>query len=425
MSLSIKLNKKQSIAMKLMIEGKSVFLTGPGGVGKTALIKYFWQQCHLDKNIAITSTTGTSALLIQGTTIHSYLGIGTGTGTIESIVMKINKTRWLRDRWIALKCLVIDEISMLDPDIWDKLENIARIIRHSIRPWGGIQLVISGDFLQLPCVGTDKFCFQAKSWDQSLPYTIYLTEIIRQKDQLFQRCLNSIRLGDITQEVSDTLLARVGAPIVNKYNIIPTKLYSTNNEVDYINNIELDKLATEGRQFYEYTMEFTTDIKYIFIEKFKKNCNAQEIVQLCLGAQVILLKNLDIESGLVNGSRGVITKFHDDTPIVTFLNGIVREIEIATWDVMENEKCILSMTQIPLKAAYAISIHKSQGCTLDCVEIDLANIFEYGQSYVALSRAKSLEGLSLTRVSLEKIMAHPLAVEYYSKLREDYASPGL
>jgi ATP-dependent DNA helicase PIF1 len=415
MSLSIKLNNNQTFAMKLMIEGKSVFLTGPGGVGKTALIKHFWQKCHLDKNIAITSTTGTSALLIEGTTIHSYLGIGTGTGTIESIVMKIHKTKWLRDRWIALKCLVIDEISMLDPDVWDKLENIARIIRHSIRPWGGIQLVISGDFLQLPCVGTDKFCFQAKSWDLCLPYTIYLTEIIRQKDQLFQRCLNSIRLGDITQEVSDTLLSRVGATIVNKYDIIPTKLYSTNNEVDYINNIELDKLGSDGRQFYEYTMEFLTDIKQIFIDKFKKNCNAQEIVQLCVGAQVILLKNLDIESGLVNGSRGVITKFYEDTPIVTFLNGIVREIELATWDIMENEKCILRMTQIPLKAAYAISIHKSQGCSLECVEIDLANIFEYGQAYVALSRAKSLEGLSLTRVSLEKIIAHPLAVEYYNK----------
>jgi len=424
MPTGIKLNEKQTIAFGLMAEGKSVFLTGPGGVGKTALIKLFWDRYYLDRKIAITSTTGTSALLIQGTTIHSYLGIGTGAGTTESMVMKIQKMKWLRDRWLSLKCLVIDEISMLDPDVWDKLEHVARIIRRSPHPWGGIQLVISGDFLQLPCVGTDQFCFQASSWNRCLPNTVYLTEIIRQKDQIFQRCLNSIRVGDITEEVTKTLLTRVGAQIINKYNITPTKLYSTNYEVDHVNNIELDKLGADGRQFYEYNMNFATKVKGNLFDKFKKHCNAQEIVQLCVGAQVMLLKNLDMESGLVNGSRGVITEFYeDDTPVVRFLNGVVRAIEVATWDVMENEKCVLTMEQIPLKAAYAISIHKSQGCSLDCVEIDLGNIFENGQAYVALSRVKSLQGLSLVDVSFEKIRAHPMAVEYYNSLLADSSPP--
>ena len=417
--MPMQLNEKQTIAFTLMKEGKNVFITGPGGVGKTALIKKFKNDQSKYINIAITSTTGTSALLLNGTTLHSFLGIKTGSGSIESMVMDIQKKSHARKKWKTVDCLIIDEISMLDPDLFDKLEHMARIIRKNTKPFGGIQLVVSGDFLQLPCVGTNNFCFQAESWDRCIVNTIYLTDIIRQSETDFQICLNSIRLGTITPNVKDTLLSRMGAVCTNKYNIIPTKLYSSNYEVEHINNIELDNLSRDGRQFYEYTMNIQSNSSFA-TERIKKNCNAQEEVQVCVDAQVMLLKNIDIDSGLVNGSRGIITEFIEDLPLVRFLNGVERIIDISTWDILDNDnKCISTITQIPLKVAYAISIHKSQGCSLDCVEIDLGNIFEYGQAYVALSRVKSLQGLSIVNINFDKINAHPIAVEYYNSLLEN------
>ena len=399
-----------------MEQGKSIFLTGPGGVGKTALIKYFKEKIGGSRVIAITSTTGTSALLLNGTTLHSFLGIRTGSGSIENMVVDIQKKPHMVKKWRRVECLIIDEISMLDPDLFDKLEHMARIIRKNSYPFGGIQLVVSGDFLQLPCVGTDKFCFQAETWSYCLPHTVYLTEIIRQKDTEFQICLNTVRLGIMTQDVRNLIMSRIGATCTNKYNIIPTKLYSSNYEVDYINNIELDKLAKDGRQFYGYTMDIETSHKSYVVEKVKKNCNAQDEVELCIGAQVMLLKNLDIENGLVNGSRGIIIEFVEELPVVMFLNGVEKLIDIAEWEIMDGDKHVALIRQIPLKVAYAISIHKSQGCSLDCVEINLDSIFEYGQGYVALSRAKSLQGLSIVKVDFSKIRAHPIAVEYYNSL---------
>jgi ATP-dependent DNA helicase PIF1 len=415
----LKLNEKQNIAFSYMVQGKNIFLTGPGGTGKSAIIKLFKKLYNHSKVIAMTSTTGTSALLLNGTTLHSYLGIGTGSDSIDKLVDKITKWKWLRDRWCNLKCLIIDEISMLDPDLFDKLENIARIIRRNSIAFGGIQLILSGDFLQLPCVGTDKFCFQAQSWELCIDHTIYLTEIIRQGDSVFQNCLNNVRLGNITPEVIDILESCKGKVLNNSFGIIPTKLYSTNYDVDRFNDIELDKLSQDGRQFYEYTMDIKLqgNNRINVAEKYKKYCNAPEELQLCKGAQVILLKNLDMPNGLVNGSRGVILSFIDDFPLVKFLNGMEILITPELWEIKENDKVIMYMEQIPLKVAYALSIHRGQGCSLDYVQVDLSNIFEYGQSYVALSRVKNLSGLSIIDIIYEKIRAHPIAVEYYQNLQ--------
>lgn len=417
---SIKLNEKQNYAYNLMAQGTNIFITGPGGVGKTALIKLFTKVYSKSKIIAVTSTTGTSALLINGTTIHSYLGIGFGTNTIESITNKIKSMPWLRKRWTSLECLIIDEISMMNPDLFDKLEQIARIIRKSKTPFGGIQLILAGDFCQLPVVGNDKFCFEADSWNFCIQETIYLTQIIRQNDTIFQNVLNNIRLGNITAKIKNILNNRINANLSNNFGILPTKLYSTNIDVDRINNIELDKLAEKDITFYEYEMDIHVNAKVNnrtgVIEKFKKSCNAPEILQLCVGAQVMLLKNLDLANGLANGSRGIIIGFTQDLPVVKFLNGEERIIEMEIWEVLENDKPVLSAKQIPLKIAYAISIHKSQGCSLDFAEIDLSNIFEYGQAYVALSRVKSLQGLSIIGIDYNNICAHPKALEFYSNI---------
>ena len=420
MSDELKLKPKQQEAFSLLERGENVFLTGPAGTGKTSVIKMFFKKYNKYRDIAVTSTTGTSALLLNGTTIHSYLGIGYGNESVLSLVNKIRSWSWLRKRWLSVECLFIDEISMLDPNLFDKIQTIACSIRNSSKPFGGIQVVLSGDFLQLPCVGTENFCFESKAWSKCIVNTVYLNEIIRQGDTTFQKVLNSVRVGKITPNVKKILDGRIGVKLNNSYGVKPTKLYSRNRDVDSINNNELDKLANDGRQFYEYSMEIyvypSVNNKVAAKEKFRKNCTTPEVLQLCVGSQVMLLKNLDMQQGLANGSRGIITSFSHDIPIVLFLNGVERAIGYDTWDVSENEKKILRVCQIPLKVAYAISIHKSQGCSLDYAEIDLSNIFEFGQAYVALSRVKSLEGLSIINIDYDCMKAHPVAVEYYESL---------
>lgn len=415
--VSFKFNEKQKQAYELMVNRKNVFVTGPGGVGKTVVIKFFRTMNSMKRNIGMTSTTGTSAILLAGTTLHSFLGIGYGRESVEVLYSKIMKRPHIRKRWIDLDCLIIDEISMLDPDLFDKVEILARKIRQSLRPFGNIQLILSGDFLQLPCVGTDTFCFEADSWDRCVTNTIYLTEIIRQDDKLFQTCLNKVRIATIDKEVRNLLDSRKGIVLTNEHGIKPTKLFPTNYDVDRINNMELDKLALEGVEFYQYDMDIkvvsSVSNKQAVIERFKKNCTAKDELQLCVGAQVMLLKNLDLDNGLCNGSRGVVTKFIDEKPVVKFLNGQERVIMDEIWEVEENDKPILRAIQIPLKVAYAISIHKSQGDSLDYAEIDLSSIFECGQAYVALSRIKNIEGLSVIDIDYDKIKAHPKALEFY------------
>ncbi len=420
MANNIRLNEKQNQAYSLIAAGKSIFITGPGGVGKTEIIKLYVRLYQRSRTIAVTSTTGTSALLLNGVTYHSYLGIGYGTGSVTSMTKKIKEAPWLKKRWTELDCLIIDEVSMMDPELFDKLEEIARVIRKSTQPFGGIQIILSGDFLQLPCVGTNKFCFEANTWDKCITETVYLTDIIRQEEIEFQNLLNNVRMGNITPEVEDILDSRVGVNISNEFGIKPTRLYSVNIDVDRINDKELDKLALKGAEFFEYEMDMNISPKVSnrasAIEKFKKSCIAPHCLQLCIGAQVMLLKNLDLGSGLANGSRGIVSDFVQDLPIVKFLNGEERIIDMNIWEVQENDKPILTAKQIPLKIAFAYSIHKSQGTTLDLAEIDLSHIFEYGQAYVALSRVKSLKGLSIIGVNYSNICAHPKAVEYYENL---------
>ena len=417
---NIKLIGKQQEAFSLMTNGKNIFLTGSAGTGKTSCIKLFIKMYREVKKMGITSTTGISALLFGGTTLHSFLGIGLGNNSGESIVSSLYKKGHIRKRWKELEVLIIDEVSMLSPELFDKLEYVARRIRNNDKPFGGIQLVLSGDFLQLPCVNTTDFCFQAESWGRCINNIVYLTHIIRQKDKDFQECLNDIRIGEISTKSRQMLNSRIGINLSNEYGIKPTKLYSTNNSVDYINNKELDVLANDNIDFYEYTMEILVyagikNPKYS-IEKYKKNCNACENLQLCIGAQVMLLCNMDSENGLVNGSRGIITKFVEDIPIVKFLNGYETPIDYNVWEYEENDKKMFKMTQIPLKLAYAVTIHKSQGMSLDYAEIDLSNIFTEGQAYVALSRVKNINGLSIIDIDYTQMNANKSAIEFYTQL---------
>ena len=411
----VKLSKKQNEAYSIMASGKNIFITGAAGVGKTQVLKLFIKVYKQTKIMGITSTTGISALLFGGTTLHSFLGIGLGNGSVENICTKIFSRSFLYKRWKDLEVLVIDEISMLSPILFDKLEEVARTVRHNEEPFGGIQLILSGDFCQLPCIKSDNFCFEANSWTKCIDHTVYLTEIMRQKDLEFQECLNEVRIGKLSKKTKKLLKSRLNLKLTNEFGILPTKLYSTNRSVDSLNDTELDKLSETNVEFFEYDM----DIRYskkneIAIDMYKKFCNAPETIQLCVGAQVMLLWNLDIEGGLVNGSRGIVINFVNNLPLVKFLNGREVVIDYHTWEHEENDKKILTVFQIPLKLAYALTIHRSQGCSLDYAEIDLSDCFSPGQSYVALSRVKNLEGLSIIGIDFNKIITHPKAVCFYN-----------
>jgi len=414
------LSDKQKYAYECILKGENILLTGPAGVGKTVSIKLFYKQYKNLKNIGLTSTTGISAIIIGGSTLHSYLGIGLGKDPVETLYMTIVNNDRMYKRWRDLNILVIDEVSMLSPILFDKLEHLARLIKKNDFPFGGIQLVLTGDFLQLPCVASEKFCFQSKSWEKCINKVIYLQDIYRQDDEIFQECLNELRVGKLTSRTKEILSSRINYKLENKNGILPTKIYSLNRDVDYENNKELNKLVKKNPEleFYQYELEYQVlkkNMKFVK-DKVKKVCIAPELLELCIGAQVMLLYNIDLECKLANGSRGVVVDFQEDLPVVRFLNGEQRIIEHQVWKIEDNGELLMTITQIPLKLAFACTVHKTQGVTLDYAEIDLENIFEYGQAYVALSRVRTLEGLSIKNLDFDKVFAHPDAVEFYENL---------
>lgn len=420
------MNTVQQYAYTALEEGKSIFLTGVAGSGKTWLIKQFYEDFKERRRIAITATTGIASLEIGGKTMHSYLSIGLGTGSVDKMASYIMGSYVAKNRWIKLDLLVIDECSMLDPVLFDKLENIARIVRGDERPFGGIQLCLVGDFLQLGVVSnTNNFCFESDCWKSVIQIEIYLSEIIRQTDIEFQSCLNDVRIAKLSDKTKD-VLNKLKTQVLNPKNgVIPTVIHTTNIAVDEINTQKLMELNREGVEYNEYKMDVVVHPfprglnKEKFIEKCKKNCNGKETLLLCIGAQVMLLYNTDTDGGLVNGSRGIVTNFIDGIPVVRFLNGREEIISFYTWPTYtEDDVPLVELTQIPLTLAWSSTIHKCQGQTLDYAIINFSNVFTYGQVYVALSRVKDMNGLSIKNLRLGDITAHPKALEFYKKFKE-------
>lgn len=413
-----KLNKLQQKAFDYMVKGENIFLTGPAGTGKSLVIQMFKKLYGAQKNIAITSTTGVSAIVIGGTTLHSYLGIGLGTGSVDDLVSKITKNSKSRQRWLTLDVLVIDEISMLSAQLFDKLEEVARIIRRKNpprmlkeeildRPFGGIQLILSGDFLQLPVVGDENlFCFEAESWHRCVDHTIELTENMRQADSKFQDVLSDLRYGKLTKNAKKLLETRIGVKLKNDMGIKPTRIYTTNASVDAMNEKELDKLS-EDNDFYQYDMEiyfyeFVQD-RVQALEKYRKNSLAPEKLQLCKGAQVMLLHNLSIEQGLANGSRGVVIDFLEGLPVIRFLNGMEIIIDFHSWEVVEGKKPVVRLTQMPLKLAWAVTTHKCvTGNTVVYTQNGMQRIKSLVQSHQAQNETRNIDINVYGKNGLEK-----------------------
>ena len=426
------LNEQQARAYDMVLNGENVFLTGAGGVGKSFTIQAIVDQLeNLGREVRVAATTGAAAILIGGQTVHRLLGIGLGSGTAQYLAQQIAKNprkAAALQTWRCLQVLVIDEISMMDAELFDKLEHMARLLRRNGKPFGGIQVVLCGDFAQLPPVkAKGGFSFEAKSWPKVVPPSQYveLREIIRQSDKVFGKALDEIRFGIISPETIRLLRSRVGAK-VGTDSIKPTILYSRRANVARKNLEELSKIANPimpfrcSDRFFPYWPREKT--RKQIIDKMNQNMQAREMVELKTGAQVMLIHNMSDQ--LVNGSRGVITHFDAaGLPVVAFMNGITTVIEKHKWKVKVDEKLWFEREQIPLILAWACTTHKSQGATLDCVEIDISRCFEHGQAYVALSRVKSIEGLSLKSSDLSRITAHPKVKKFYEEIRNPEGSP--
>lgn len=407
--------EEQKFILEQYKEGKNIFITGPGGVGKSELVKTL---CEMKKSV-VTATTGCAAIRLHcdARTIHSWSGIGLGTKSIEEIIRKMHPL--VKGEWKTTKVLIIDEVSMLSKRIFDMLNEIGKRLRRNGLPFGGIQVIFLGDFFQLPPVGdspdTQAFCFESPDWDDVFDIQIELTKIFRQKDEAYAKILTQIRRGVIKKSADKILRSRVG--LIYKGTIMPTKLYPTRMRVDEMNRRSMGILDGESVVF---TMKAIMRIHgremEIEYENIKKGLLVEPELTLKVGAQVMCVVNIknDKTMELCNGSQGIVTGFADGLPVVQFQNGVHRPIGPHIW---ESERIPnVGISQIPLILAWAISIHKSQGSTLDLAEIDIGSgIFECGQSYVALSRVKSLEGLYLSSYDPGKIQINKKVKEFYEK----------
>lgn len=415
-------------AFNLLTSYKSSFITGPAGTGKTFMIQEFrrWaEQRHL--TVATCATTGCAAYLIGGVTVHSWAHIGLGDGDVTQLVRRIRSYPKARQRWLNTDVLIIDEISMMSPELLGKLETCAREIRGNTKLFGGIQLVAVGDFYQLPPVmdnddsDSSAFCFQSPLWDQLFPIenTCTLNEIVRQDDPAFQTVLNKIRVGQIDDQVKNMLESRiVDSKQIKIQGVRPTRIFPHRYTVDNINHQKLGKLKGDVQEFVSEVTIGSTDVPLNQdTSPLIKNLPCQERLQLTRKAQVMLIVNLDQDRGLVNGSRGVVTGFQNKNPVVKFVSGITMVIEPHRWTIDNTGKQSVVVRQIPLILAWAMTIHKSQGGSLDLAEIDIgSSLFEYGQAYVALSRVRYLNGLRILNLSLDEIRAHPVVQRFYQKI---------
>lgn len=425
---SIVLTDDQIYALNCMDTGLNIFLTGAAGTGKSKVIEIFYNkkiENDIEKDIPRiykTSTTGISALNIGGKTLHSWAGIGLGEGTAESLASKMNFAA--KQRIIFCRILIIDEISMLNPIVFDKVNRILQIIRNNEKPFGGIQVILCGDLLQLPVVKSEKQCFEAESWNKVVQKVVILKEIVRQsRDPVFQKILEEVRYGFPSREsielLESRLITNLGNQSLEINGIIPTRLFPKNKDVDTFNRIELNKLLDAGvetkkcKAIYRVAKNNTTmSVVTKAIEYIKKETEVicPDELTLCVGAQMIIKKN--IPPNLANGTRCVITKIVDGLPEVTLLNGVKAIIPYNDFE-FKNDAYTIIKQQIPMKYGWATSIHASQGLTLDYVEADIgSDIFSYGQTYVVLSRVRSLDSLVLTSFDPSRIMANPKVISY-------------
>lgn len=431
---------------------QNIFITGPGGTGKSYLIKNIRDDLVArGQNHAICALTGCAAVLLGccAKTIHSWAGIGIASGTQEEIVARVLKNGRTVARWRSVKTLIIDEVSMMSLKIFEVLDKIGRNARKQyLRPFGGIQVILIGDFYQLPPVGkisdpeSRLFCFESPIWETTFVSEnhIQLRTPHRQKDPEYIQVLEEVRSGKLSEKTINILADRLGATVPDSI-IKPTKLFPRNADADMVNQnmyaqirepeILYESTKIENMQFFNDTaIPIPQDVQNRCallsredinqqIELYMENNHLLKVVKLKKGAVVMCLANLDTDAGICNGSQGVVVDFvtggAKQYPVVRFLNGVTMKIMPKVYQ--HDDYPTHGIEQLPLRLAWAFTIHKSQGVTLEIAEMDIGSrVFECGQTYVALSRVKSLAGLYLSGFNHTKIKTNPRVLAFYERM---------
>lgn len=396
----------QAQALDILKTGANIFLTGEPGAGKSYTINTYvaYLRAH-GVEPAITASTGIAATHIQGQTIHSWSGIGIKQQLSSYDLDHIATTEYLVRRISKTPVLIIDEISMIDANTLDMVDQVCREVRHSDEAFGGMQVILVGDFFQLPPVSRGaRFAFESDAWKRMQPVVCYITEQHRQSDQRYTSILAAIRKQTFRDEHKGHLTSRViDEEYAQTETVNITKLFSHNANVDQINTFELSKLPTLPNVFTMYTKG-----KDSLVAGLQKGCLSPDRLELKVGAVVMCTKN-NAQKGYVNGTLGTVVNFEQGSkyPIIETKRGERITIEPVDWVIEENGKQKASITQIPLRLAWAITIHKSQGMSMDAAVMDLREVFEYGQGYVALSRVRTLDGLHILGWNDRVFQVHP------------------
>lgn len=407
---------KQVLALEILLSGESALLTGPAGSGKTFVLNQFVRIAKSEgKHVSVTATTGLAATHLGGTTIHSWAGIGISDELPSGFAEHIAKGR--REIIEKTDVLIIDEISMMHDFRFDMVDEACRLVRKNDQPFGGIQIVMSGDFFQLPPINRGDsraggFVVSSQVWQELDPTICYLGEQYRQDDEVLLEILNALRAGDIRRHHAEKLLARIDALPQDDQTM--TELHTVNVDVDKINQARLAEL--EGDELF-YTQTTTGSESYV--ENLGRSVLAPATLRLKKGALVMAVKNA-LDRRYVNGSIGTVIDFEPATeyPIVEFRNKRVVTMQPDTWELRDGDKKRASITQIPLRLAWAITVHKSQGMTLDAARIDLRKAFVDGMGYVALSRVKNLDNLFLVGINRTALQVSDDAKEIDVVLRQ-------
>jgi len=411
---------KQEVALDILKSGKNVFLTGSAGSGKTYVLNQYIQYLR-DRGVptAVTASTGIAAVHLSGQTIHSWSGVGIRDEITDRDLEKIAKKKPVRDRVTKAQVLIIDEISMLSGQTLNNIDKILRFLKVSFDAFGGIQVVVCGDFFQLPPVSKipqpshKKFAFMSDAWVKSSFNVCYLTQQFRQSEGLLSDILHQIRTQDYQDDMELIIQEKIESSQETDSSV--TKLFTHNIDVDRVNQTQLDALETPQRIF----ASVSRGSKAI-VDSFKKSILAPEILYLKEKARVMFVKN-NYEAGYMNGTLGTVIGFDDKEgwPMVETEDGVTITVGPSDWSMMdEYGQVVASYAQMPLRLAWAITVHKSQGMTLDSAEMDLSRTFEAGQGYVALSRVRSWEGLFLKGCNDRTFQLDGLAIKADERFQE-------
>lgn len=406
----------QERALEILKTGGNVFLTGEPGSGKTYVINSFIAYLEASRlRVAVTASTGIAATHIGGMTIHSWSGIGARDTLSSYDLEQIASQKKTIDRVGKAHVLVIDEISMLDAKLIDMVSAVCKAVRKNTQPFGGLQVVFVGDFFQLPPItkagSPMHYAFESRAWEEARPMVCYLSDQFRQDDEMLLSLLQSIRKNDI-EEDHFTLLREQES--IAFENIEPTRLFTHNVDVDAVNATKLRSLPGMVRKF---SMEGRGSKPVLL--SLTKSCLSPELLELKEDAMVMCTKN-NFEAGYVNGTLGRVVGFDMDGgyPIIETADSRRITIKPTTWSVSEDNKILAEIEQVPLRLAWAITIHKSQGMSLDAAEIDLSRAFVYGQGYVALSRVRTLSGLRMLGMNPQALQVDPKVVAYDARFKK-------